>query len=463
MAFILHTWGLIADAERVKTLVNEANANDAKLLDTITKFLRDGNLETDSDKLIAILQQKPEKHVGLFISSLMVLSFTSNLSLKDIINYYRKCNDLQAEYKNLTEKLVLLCIQKCLASNDYEQICSTTIPEEIRLQIKFGTGLNSLETDKCFQELQLQVEQIKSKIIVCVSKLFYKDLETLDYALADEHLPLLNKALTYTALLQGCMSSGYQANTQSLFKMILAYQLENLIGTKVFLKVKTGDEITPLYLHPPVFSMFGTTIPIAVATVCARQSQVKLLTDLFYMEHEPSYFRGKINLETFRLAQKLEICDIFHFIFRVKDYKLFADYGNKRDIFQILLNLDKLEETNEIATNFMDWFTDNQRSDCLNGLSEDQVVEFCSRDELKVPELEVYKMMVKWAFDNCGEKCEDAQNAAFKPNVNERFRKVCKALRICNLVEHFNELQRQNYISLQDVLMTYKAKQHIAR
>lgn len=442
------------------------SGNDVnKIATVLLHFLRQGKLEVDASKFIEIMRQKPESTVGYFIASLMLLSFASKQSVKNLVSIYEMCLDLPTEFRNLGEKLAVLAIQTCLAKGDVQQVFCLDIPDAIGGQLKFGTDTLYQQNDQGVFDLLVPVEECKINVIMHLTDLMHQDLQQLDYCLADHNADLFETAKKYSNLLHNYMKSIYKHSAPNLFNLLLMYQLKNCIGTEIYLTFQDHLKIAPLQLHKLVVCRFGNASPYLQEPVSAKEEDIKVFIDLLYLDFDPKYYTGKISLGVFQLAEKLQVGEISRLLFRGHSYQQLANNKNKVDIMQILIKLENWDQVDVIASTFMDWLLDKERSQCMNGLSLDQVLEFCSRDALKAPELEIYKILLQWSFYQCGRDCKDELGAEFQTDVYEKFKTVRKVLRICNLSKYFDQLQKQKYINLRDVMnaLSFKAKKILSR
>lgn len=392
--------------------------------------------------LIDFLGTHPEKKFGLFPLALMLLDMTKSFSIHQILDLYSKWNFSVRELTPILQKLTVFYIN-CELIRTCSLSCLGMLNHSLR-------DLVNVDIQQIFEMKKITDDKRKGLITLTGSQCLIDLMKLIGDLIWTKHCTM-ERAEAWNLLLHEYMKDFGSGNGCNIFETLLFVDLKRNKQTSIFLYVKDDQLSIPICFHDGVVNRF-TLRPIkSEEAVEATSKECDFFTTLLYRKYKPDAFKGKITEAVYKIAKIINIQDISWFLFRGNSYVELMDNANNMDILKIALLLENEENLDEIAKNFMTLFSDStRRSKSLNELNAEQVVNFLDRTCLKVPELEVYKMVIQWSHHACGKECQDELKAISDDVVHSYFLKVRRVIRVSSLTSSFNELWGRGFINCED-------------
>lgn len=379
----------------------------------------------------------------------MLLDMTKSFSIHHILDLYSKWNFSVRELTPFLQKLTVFYIE-CELIRTCSISCLGMFNHSLRVLV-------DVDIQKIFEMKKITCDKRKGLITLTGSQCLI-DLMKLIGDLIWTKDCTTERAEAWNLLLHEYMTDFCSGYGSSIFETLLFVDLKRKKQASIFLYLKDDQLSIPICFHDGVVSRF-TLRPIkSEIAVEATSEECDFFTTLLCRKYKTDAFKGNITEAFYKIAKIINVQDISWFLFRGNSYVDLIDNANNIDILKIALILENEENLDEIAKNFMTLFSDTtRRSKSLNELNAEQVVKFLDRTCLKVPELEVYKMVIQGSHHACGKDCQDELKAISDDGVYSYFLKVRRVIRVYSLTSSFKELWGRGFIDCEDFEMAMKA------
>ncbi|CAL8076148.1 unnamed protein product [Orchesella dallaii] len=455
--FVFKTWRLSSAHQTLSKMKIEFPADDEPVMEPILWFLQGDRMITTNEAFLAFLRNSPDRITGNFVVGLMIADFATHVSLPELVQLYNSKAQVSEEYHQVLQTITILRLLRTFRMDESNEVTLDIIPESLQdfIALDFISDLTN-NNESLSGTTSSYTEQEKDCIFAVISaltRLMFRSLEAIDCYMLDETFSYKDRSQAWTTLIPEYINGILKHVNLTPLEIILLSDQKLRQGTRHFVNVKVGEAVTPLHLHQNILQKYCSSPFQSETVVDALECEISTFINLLYRKFSVDIFKGEITIGVFRLARQLQITDIWEFLFRGNDLDLFISDENKKDLLQIAIILRRDLALEKLTSGFMELFCDRERSKCINGLDQEDVGYFFQH-KLEIDELEIYKMLIQWSFNQCNKPCNDELSAKFYQDVYSQFLLVRKNLILGKLRKHFGQLARQKYITLQDIRRT---------